>query len=204
MAQTSSPPTTLYLIRHCEPDEPFLDKYYGQLDVPLGEKGRSRSRAVAERLSGIPFEAIYSSDLQRSVYLAEQLGGFLDLPVRQLTVLRERHMGRLQGLTREQLERDHGEIFSQWLADRIHYRLPEGENYIDVGERFVPALLELAATFPGRRVAVVCHAGCIRVALAHALGMPPENIFRFSINHGSIHVISVPDEGPPTVTLMNG
>jgi broad specificity phosphatase PhoE len=104
----------------------------------------------------------------------------------------------------EVLERDHGEVFRQWRADVINFRCPEAENFIDLRERIVPTLEELVAAFPGKRLAVVCHAGPIRVALAHALGMPLENIFRLNVNYCGIHVIEYPEGKPPRVALMNG
>lgn len=200
----NAPSTTLYLIRHGEPETQYHNCYYGQQDVPLSERGKDQSRQVAERLTGVPFDAIYASDLQRACFLADLLAEPRELPVRRLTVFRERHMGQLQGIPIEVLEREHAEVFSQWLADRVHFRCPEAENFIDLHGRIVPAVEELVAAFAGRRVALVGHAGPIRVTVAHALGLPLENIFRLSVNHCSIHVIEYQAEQTPRVTLMNG
>lgn len=203
--RASQPTTTIYLMRHGEPEAEWLNCYYGQMDVPLSEKGRAQSRALAERLTTVPFDAVYSSDLERAGYLADRLAETRDLPVRRLTVLRERHMGRLQGIKIEELQQgEHVEIYQQWLADRINFRVPEAENFIDLGQRIVPAIEELAAAFAGRRVAVAGHAGPIRVMLAHVLGLPLDNIFRLGVNHCSIHVIEFNHGGPARLTLMNG
>lgn len=196
--------TTLYMIRHGEPEIEFHNCYYGQQDVPLSPRGREQSAAARDRLAGVDLDAVYSSDLQRAGYLADLLAAPRGLPVRRLIELRERHMGRLQGIPIDVLERDHGEVFSQWRADIIHFRCPEAENFVDLRQRIVPALEELVAAFPGRRVAVASHAGPIRVMLAHALGMPLENIFRLDVNYCGIHVIEFPAGRPPRVALMNG
>ena len=198
-------PTVMYLIRHCEPEETYLNQYYGQMDVPLGQRGLEQSRQVAERLADVPFDAIYASDLERAGHLADLMAEPRGLPVRRLTVFRERHMGVLQGIPIETLERDHAELYNSWRADRINFRVPEGESFLDLSERIVPATLDLAAAFPAKRVALVGHAGPIRVTLAHALGLPLENIFRLGVGHGSIHVIEYSsDSHPPRVTLVNG
>src|SRR5688572_6225273 len=102
-------PTTLYLIRHGEPDCQFHNCYYGQMDVPLSDRGMAQSRALAERLASLPFDAIYSSDLQRAGYLADLLAEPRDLPVRRLEVFRERHMGQFQGVPIEVLKSEHSE-----------------------------------------------------------------------------------------------
>lgn len=198
------PLTTLYMIRHGEPAPQYHNCYYGQQDVPLSERGQQQSREASQRLAGVALDAVYSSDLCRAAYLAELLAAERELPVRRLVALRERHMGALQGINVDVLERDHGEVFRQWRADVINFRCPEAENFIDLRERIVPTLEELVAAFPGKRLAVVCHAGPIRVALAHALGMPLENIFRLNVNYCGIHVIEYPEGKPPRVALMNG
>ena len=114
-------------------------------------------------------------------------------------------MGILQGMTAEQIaDSPHDAIFQQWRADRVHYRVPEGENFVDLRARVIPAVNELVRAFMGRRVALVCHAGPIRVALAEALGLPLEHIFRLGVNHCSIHVIEYAHEEPPRITLVNG
>lgn len=198
------PPTTIYMIRHGEPVPEVLNCYYGQMDVELGENGRCQSQAVAERLGAIPFDAVYSSDLSRACYLANLLGEKRDLPVRCLKAFRERHMGMLQGLTLEEMLRNHAEIYQAWRADRAYYRVPESENFVDLQERVVPAVQELARAYLGKRVAVVCHAGPIRVVLAHALGLPLENIYRLGVNHCSVHVLEFPRDDAPRVALLNG
>jgi alpha-ribazole phosphatase len=198
------PPTRLYLMRHGEPDHDNLNRYYGEQDVPLGERGRRQSHALAERLRDVPLDAVYSSDLARAIYLAELLAEPRGLPVRCLAALRERRMGALQGCTAEEMERDHAEEYGRWRADRVNHRVPEGENFIDVAGRVVPVIEELAAAFRGRRVAVTTHAGPIRVAVAHALGLPLDNIFRITVNYCGLFVLEFPHDEPPCVTLMNG
>jgi broad specificity phosphatase PhoE len=202
--QATQGPTRLYLMRHGEPEEAYANAYYGQMDVGLSERGRRQSAALAERLADVPLDAVYSSDLGRATYLARLLAEPRDLPTRALAAFRERHMGRLQGLTAEQMERDHAEEYARWRADRVHYRVPESENFDDLRDRVVPAMLELAASFAGRRVAVAAHAGPIRVMVAHVLGLALENIFRMAVNHCGLFVLEFSHEQPPRVTLMNG
>lgn len=200
----TEPATILYMIRHGQPEECHLNCYYGQMDVALSERGREQSRSVAERLSQVRLDAIYSSDLSRASYIAELLAEPRGLPVRRVEVFRERSMGRLTGLDRVALERDHAELYATWLADRIHFRMPEAENFEDLYERVVPAVLELVAAFPGKRIALACHAGPIRVMVARVLGMPLENIFRIDVAHGGIFAFEFPHKAHPRVKLMNG
>jgi broad specificity phosphatase PhoE len=86
----------------------------------------------------------------------------------------------------------------------VRFRVPEAENFEDLAARILPAVAELVAAFAGRRIALVGHAGPMRVILAEALGLPLENIFRLGVNHASIHVIEYVADDPPRVTLLNG
>ncbi len=199
-------PTTLYMIRHGETAEEQRGRLYGQLDVELSERGVRQSAAVAERLSGVPIHAIYSSDLTRAQVMAEALGAVHDLPVRTADVFRERSMGILQGLTHEEMEQREPEIYVAWKADKIRYRVAEGENFEDLRSRVVPAVLDLVASFAGHRIALATHAGPIRVMLAHALGMPLDCVYRFGLDFACVNVIEFgADAGaPPIVKMVNG
>ncbi len=202
--QFETPPTSIYLLRHGEVEARYHKCYYGQMDVPLSERGERQSRELAQRLASVPFDVVYASDLARTGYLADRLSEPLGLPVRRLAVFRERNMGILQGLDPESLDPEQRRLFDQWRADRVHFRVPEAENFVDLRERVVPPLLELVAAYAGRRVALVGHAGTIRVMLAEAMGLPLENVFRLSVNLCSVNVVEFPKNGAPRVTLING
>jgi broad specificity phosphatase PhoE len=196
--------TTIYLLRHPEPAEQFRQVYYGQLDIPLSDRGVRQSRAIADRLAEVPFDVIYSSDLQRAGILADALADPRDLPVRRLEVFRERSLGLLQGLTLEEMKERHREEFENWFADRAFYRVSGGENFEDLRDRVLPAVHTLVQSFPGRRIALACHAGPIRVLLADLLGMPLDRSLLFALNYGSINVVEFPATGAPLVKLVNG
>lgn len=197
--------TSIYMMRHGEPAAEFRDRLYGQLDVPLSDRGREQSRATAQRLSGIRFDAVYSSTLERAGYLADLLAEPLDLPVRRLDVFRERCLGVLQGLTPDEMLERHPEAAAGYLADRVHHTAPGGgESYTDLRDRVVPGLMNLAGAFEGGRIALAAHAGPIRVALAHFLGMPLDNVYQFQLDYGCINVVEFGPGRPVRVRLVNG
>lgn len=203
-AVPAPPRTTLYMIRHGEPAAEFVDRFYGQMDVPLSERGERQSLAVAERLSAVPFDAVYSSDLKRAEFLADRIAERCDLPVRRLEVFRERRMGRLEGMTEAEMREAHPEEYRRWKADRVFHAVEGGENFEMLRDRIVPAVKLLVEAFPGARIALACHGGPIRVTLAHVLGMPLENIFHLQLDYACVNVIEFVADGTIRVKLING
>ncbi len=204
MSDPTAPPTSIYMLRHTEPEERFHGVYYGQMDIALSSRGLKQIAAVADRLSSIPFTAIYSSDLQRAGMLADALAEPRDLPVRRLEVFRERSLGVLQGLSSTQMQDRHPELYEQWFSDRAFFRVDEGENFEDLQNRVVPAIQTLVESFRGQRIALTTHAGPIRVALAQILGMPLDRSLNFNLDYGGITVLEFPPQGNPRVKLVNG
>ncbi len=59
----------VYLVRHGEQQ----DAEHGLPDGPLSGRGQRQARAIAERLSGVPFASVHTSPLQRAVETATQM-----------------------------------------------------------------------------------------------------------------------------------
>lgn len=196
--------TLLYLIRHGEPADAHRGRFYGQLDVPLSERGLRQSEATAERLGAVKFDAVYSSDLQRATLLAELIADPLDLPVRKLEVFRERDFGVLQGMSEEEIRDQRPDVYHEWNANRILYEVEGGENFERLQRRIVPATMEVVESFPGQRVALIGHGGPIRVTLAHILGLPLTKVFQFALDYACVTVIEFTPNAEARIKLLNG
>lgn len=85
----------VWVIRHGESETNRDGLWTGWLDVPLTDKGREDAVAARRVLSGVPFDRIYTSDLQRAKTTAE-----LAIPgcqYEQKPILREINVGNLAG-----------------------------------------------------------------------------------------------------------
>ncbi len=56
----------LYLIRHGETAWSFTGQHTGQSDIPLTPHGEDEARSLPKRLSGIAFQHVFTSPLQRA------------------------------------------------------------------------------------------------------------------------------------------
>ena len=55
----------LYLVRHGESQTNLEHRFTGQADAPLSEQGKEDARKAGEKLKGLHFDRVYSSDLCR-------------------------------------------------------------------------------------------------------------------------------------------
>ena len=115
----------IYLVRHGETDWNVEHRLQGQLHPgpPLNDRGIQQAHSLAARLAEFTFDALYSSDLLRTIQTAEiVLLKTLTVPVgrdhtQELKELRERYLGCLQGMTLAEARQMHPDLV-QGLGSR--------------------------------------------------------------------------------------
>lgn len=169
--------TILDFLRHGEPVGG--KKYRGQTDDPLSEKGWAQMRAATagER----PWTALVSSPLSRCRAFADAIALDLGLPVEVDPRLAEVRFGIWEGKTAEQLKQDDPDCIMNFKHDPVVYRPQGAEPLADFYARVEAAYEMLGETYTGQHVLVVTHAGVIRMALCHALGLPFEQAYRINV-----------------------
>ena len=93
--------TTLLLARHGETDWNREFRIQGSSDIELNELGRQQAQFLAQELTDVDLDAIYSSDLSRAQATAAAVAATHGLDVKLDPRLRERSFGSWEGLTRE-------------------------------------------------------------------------------------------------------
>ena len=183
----------LIAIRHGETEWNLERREMGQLDSPLTKRGIQQAEAIGRRLSGVPFDAVYSSDLGRAVQTAEIIASISENVVRLHPGLRERHMGLFQGLTWEELEKKFPNEREEY--GRIGYWdvVPEGETAQQRLDRSVRAFTGIAEDYPNQTVVAVTHAGILTGFLQFVLGMPFGSGNRFKKDHASFNAFEYLD-----------
>jgi broad specificity phosphatase PhoE len=196
--------TRVYLMRHGEVRNGGEKRYNGHIDIDITENGREQMRRLAGMLAGEKIAAVYSSDLIRSAKGADIISRSLGLTYTPLRDLRERSVGKWEGLTAEEIkERFPGE-YTAWRADLLNYRPPDGECLLDVRERVLPVYRKLIGSHPGQVVAMLLHGGVNRIIIADALGLDLMNLFRIDQSFGALNIIDYFDDGMAVVKLLNG
>ncbi len=103
----------------------WRDKFYGQLDIPLSEEGKSKSEEAVEHLLRIKgLAGVYSSPLQRALYPAKLLSEKTGLVLEIDPLLMEINYGIWAGKKREEVMQE--PLFWQRLQDE-NLAPPKGE-----------------------------------------------------------------------------
>jgi alpha-ribazole phosphatase/probable phosphoglycerate mutase len=121
----------------------------GWLAGQLSERGRALAAELGRRRRSDGVEAVFASDLGRSVETVELAFGGSGIPVHLDARLREIDYGVWNGMPVLRLEQER--------TQRISQPFPSGESYLQVVGRVAGFLEELARDCDGARVLVVGH-----------------------------------------------
>jgi probable phosphoglycerate mutase len=153
--------TTILLARHGETDWNRDGRWQGWADPPLNDTGRTQARALRDQLQETPFDAVYSSDLQRAHETAEIVAAPHHVPVIADEGLREIDVGAWSGLTRAEQE-----------ARFPGVERPDGETREQHLARVLVAVERIARDHPGERLLIVSHGGTMRALRSHVSDEP--------------------------------
>jgi len=194
--------TTLWLIRHGL-TEGADGRCCGRYDVPLSTGGMQQAGTIAKRLACEPISHVYSSHLTRAVQTARIVVEPHGLPVETLNDLAEMDFGDLEGLSIDEIQQRYPDIFHSWMTTPTTTQFPNGESFKEMSARIVGVFDRLVSLHANESIAIVTHAGVIRLMLARALSVPDDQIFRLAQDYGAINRIKYFDHGP-VVELING
>ena len=85
--------TKVYLIRHAEAEGNLYRRIHGQYDSLVTQQGERQIKALEKRFENVHFDAVYSSDLERTKKTASAIYLPKGLELTALPGLREVNMG---------------------------------------------------------------------------------------------------------------
>ncbi len=198
-------PTRIYLWRHPEPAGADQGRFLGQTDPRLSPRGRQQAAEMAQRMAEVELAAVYSSDLIRSQQAAGAISRAQPGIVRAkaMASLRELNLGRWEGKTFAQVQREFAQDVASRLQDPLGFRIPGGESLSDLAGRVLPVFKDLVESSRGKAVCLVGHAGVNRVIICWLLGAPLENLFRLQQDYACLNLIEVFPDGVPILKTFN-
>ncbi|KAH1016688.1 hypothetical protein HUJ04_007869 [Dendroctonus ponderosae] len=160
---------TLYFSRHGESEFNVIGRIGG--DAVLSPRGRMYAKSLAKHIQALNLPAlqVWTSTLQRT----KATSALINAPKQHLPELDEIWSGECENLSYEELQ----ELFPKELAlrdkEKLKYRYPQGESYVDVMQRLVPVLNQLECE---TNVLTVSHQAVLRCILGYFMETDPEEI----------------------------
>lgn len=179
------------LMRHGEPLGG--QRYRGQLDDPLSEKGWQQMRQVTDKVQ--PWQRIISSPLVRCADFAKELGKNHSIPVQYDPQFMEIGFGDWEGKTAMELETHHKSAFYAFYDDPINHTPANAEPLLAFQQRILQAWTDLLHNQDDKHILLVAHAGVIRVILAEILRMPLQAMFRIQVPYACLSRVVIHSEG---------
>ena len=182
------------MVRHGETQGNLDDKAQGHFDAPLTKLGRLQAEALAKRLSGTEFDAVYSSDLRRAVETAKAITAQRpELQIRTHPQLREYHFGDYEDTPWAEIGNTDPEFYRRWknLRTRIGIKFPGGESMLGAWDRVGQFASEIAANRHrgNATLLVVGHGGSLQALLAHLLNLRATDQWSFLFDNTSVTVV---------------
>jgi len=182
---------TIYLIRHGALVEEYgRQRYLGQQEVPLSDKGRRQMEIAADFLAAAEIAAIISSPLGRCLESAEIIGKKLQLRPSVDDNFAEINLGAWDGRKREDIKAKFPREYAARGRDLKNFRPPGGgESFQDLQDRAWPAFLTTLKKHDNP-LAIVTHAGVIRVIISKLQGTSLNELLTIGQDYGCINTLS--------------
>lgn len=185
--------TQLYLVRHGQTEWNLEGRWQGQQDSNLTSLGVAQAKAVAQRLAHVPFDMLYSSDLGRTHNTAKAIARLTGHKIHLDARLRERRGGIMEGRTLDEAKAEFPQHFEVELSQRsADFAFPGGESEVEMLDRALDVLSELAIRHPGQRIVAVSHGAFLNTFLRHILGTQPAS-WRFRLNNCGLSIVTYGD-----------
>ena len=136
---------SILLARHGETDWNVERRIQGNTDIPLNENGIRQAHSLSsylereEREKGVPLSFVFTSSLKRAEETAEIVGKRLAVPVEVIPGLEEMDFGVREGKSWLQAKAEYAKEIEEWEENKRYHKIPGGESYQDVLERFFSA-----------------------------------------------------------------
>jgi len=178
----------IYMVRHGETQWNTEGRIQGQTNIPLSEVGKHQASLAADQLSTVKFDAVYSSDLDRTLETAKIIVASSNLKIVTNPNLRERFFGIFEGLTIQEREDTYPELFAQSTKNDVDFTPPEGESIKDTYTRISTPVQTYKDKHMNDNILIVGHGGSLRCAISSLLDLPLESSFKFVLSNCGITI----------------
>jgi probable phosphoglycerate mutase len=182
--------TIVYLIRHGETMWNREKRLQGHIDISLNDVGYWQANCLAQHMAGKNLAAVISSDLSRAIDTAKPIAEHHQLDLILDPALRERHYGIMQGLSHQEIEKNHPHNHAAWKNREVDFQPESGESLQQLYDRAVNAVKHWANTYPDKEIVVVAHGGVLDCLNRAATNKTLAQARDFEILNASLNTLS--------------
>ena len=185
--------TEIILVRHGETEWNVAEVFRGRIDVELNEAGIRQAELLAEYLSDMKIDAVYSSPLKRALKTAEMIASYHKLDVEVAQGLIDFDFGEWQGLPHKEVKDKYKELYAQWVKNPHKVKMPAGESLDEVRERAVRVVNSVIAKYEGT-VVLVSHRVVNKVSICALLGLDNSHFWNIRLDTCGITTFAYENE----------
>ncbi len=196
---------TLYCLRHGQTAFSRANAFCGSgLNPELTDEGKEMAQAFCDTYRSLPWKAVYTSPLQRTISTAQPLADAVSLELQPRDDLKEIGYGQWEGQTVEAVSRDFHDDYLRWTADPAWHAPTGGEPAVAIAHRTLRVVEEIQSRYNDGNVLIVSHKATLRVLLCSLLGLDVGRFrFRLACPVGSVSIVEFKPEGPFLRTLAD-
>ncbi len=183
--------TLLVVVRHGETEWNVTKQLQGQQNSELTNLGKEQAEQTTEALRYNKFDALYTSNLKRSIETAQIVNQYHHLEILTDSSLAERNFGIMEGRTSKELQEEYPEIYSKYLSRETKYQIPGGESLESFFKRVKTGLNSIIEQNTGKRILIITHGGVLDCMIRIIFDYPLRAPRQFSIYNASINIISI-------------
>lgn len=169
--------------------------------IHLNAQGKEEARQLADRLKGVPINAIYSSPLERALETAAPIAELHNCPCQIANDFLEIDFGKWTNCSFDDLQND--PQFRRFNTFRSVTRIPGGETMQEAQARFIAGMEKLTLRHNNEVVAILSHSDMIKSAVAYYAGISLDMFQRIEISPASVSVIDLFADAVRIVSINN-
>lgn len=158
----------LWLTRHGESQSNVDNRVGG--DTHLSPRGTIFAQRLAKFLheQEVPPRRVWTSSLRRTIETAAAIG----MPTRRWRALDEIDAGICDGMSYDEIRATLPDEERARREDKLNYRYPRGESYLDLIARIEPVVIEIERS--DEPLVIVGHQAALRVLYGYLIGEPAD------------------------------
>ncbi|MBW1973132.1 MAG: hypothetical protein DRG20_04490 [Deltaproteobacteria bacterium] len=181
--------TRIYIVRHGNTLWNKDKIFRGHKDIPLDETGKEEAKKVADVMSEIKIDKIFSSPLLRAKETADIIAKPHNLDVEKENAFIDISFGEWQGISLNKVKEKWPKLYDKWLNEPDKVKFPKGDRLEDVLKRSVGKIKDLVNIYSDKNLLIVSHRVVNKVMILGCLGIDLSHFWQIGQDTCAINLI---------------